>query len=482
MAIKTRSLGFTNSLQRLVWAQGNNVPITAYLWGGGGGGGGNDRGQGGRGSGGGFTEVTFLVSEGDVIDVAVGGGGGRGVTGSGGTGGSGGASYVGDVIFDTRSAVASPPVIPSTNSSYVSFLNTYGVWVNPVTARDFDRSYVVNFPTTGTYTFTASADNSAELYIDDIFVGDVPGFQATYALTTSVLAGNHTIRIVAVNTGGPGSVALIIDGGTISYSGGTGGCPGIVGSSGGGGGGGGATIILKNGTPIAVAAGGGGGGGAGQSSGDSAPGSGGQAADGTTAGQSGQNRTTDGGGGGGGGGGLGGGNGGLVRSGDTGAEPGAFGRTSSPAQDPDGRNAGGRNNPYYSGGAGQGGATASGGSSGEAVLIFDIPGVFVNDGTAFRASENIYVKVNDVWQTVQGVYVKVDGVWEPVAGTLTPAFVSVESNFGVAPRPIAPEAMPPDPGPSPGDGESWNFSPSPDVSSWQTSVNTLGSWGNDNLA
>jgi hypothetical protein len=116
------------------------------------------------------------------------------------------------------------------------------------------------------------------------------------------------------------------------------------------------------------------------------------------------------------------------------------------------------------------------------VLIFDIPGVFVNDGTSFRPSENIYVKVDDEWQAVQGVYVKVDGVWEPVAGTLTPTFVNVESNFGVAPRPIAPEAMPPDPGPSPGGGDSWNFSPSPDVSSWQTDVNTFGSWGNDNLA
>jgi hypothetical protein len=483
MPIKTRSLGFTNSLQRLVWSQGNNVPVTAYLWGGGGGGGGNDRGAGGNGSGGGFTELTFTVDEGDVIDVAVGGPGGRGPTGAGGTGGTAGASYTGDIIFDTRSTVASPPVIASTNSAYVSFLNQYGVWVNPVTARNFDRSYVVNFPITGTYTFVASADNSASLYVDDIFVGDVPGFKATYTLTTSVLAGNHTVRIVAVNTGGPGSVALTIDGGG-SYSGGAGGCPGAAGSSGGGGGGGGATVIFKNGVPLAVAAGGGGGGGAGRNSGgDDAPGSGGQAGPDDTAGQNGQNRTTDGGGGGGGGGGLRGGNGGLIRSGDSGAQAGANGLSSSPAQNPSGRTPGGTNNAYYPGQAGTGGRSASGGSAGAAVILFDIPGVFVNDGTSFKPVGSTWVKTNDVWQEASAIYVKADGVWEPVAGSLTPVFTGTSGNFGVAARSIAPEPLPPDPGPSPSRSSSgWNFSPSPTITSWQSSVNTFGSWGNDSSA
>lgn len=442
MAIRTTSLGFSNRLQRLVWSQGNNVPVTAYLWGGGGGGGGNDSGIGGAGSGGGFTEVTFLVSAGDVIEVAVGGPGGGGQSGRGqAAGGAAGASYVSEQIFDTRTAAASPPVFPSTNSAYVSFLNTYGVWGSPVTARDFDRSYVVNFPTTGNYTFTTSADNSAKIYIDDVFLGDVPGFRDTYALVGSVSAGNHTIRIVAVNTGGPGSVALTINGGT-SYSGGHGGVAGPSGSSGGGGGGGGATVIFKNGTLLAASAGGGGGGGAGNRgdrNGESAPGSAGQ--DVAAAGQDGQAKSGDGGGGGAGGGGANGGNGGLVRSGDTGALAGAFGRSSDPAQNPSGRIPGGTNSVYYPGTAGSGGLATIGGSGGAAVMLFDIPGVFVNDGTLFRPVNRTWIKVNGVWQVVNATYAKANGVWAVVAGSFAPAFTGVAGNFGVASRPMPPDSL-----------------------------------------
>ena len=97
MSSTTRSLGFTNSLQRLVWQSnsGSNLEIVAHLWGGGGGGGGSDRGTGGSGSGGGYSSAIFTVSNGDVIDIAVGGGGGAGRSGvSNGAGGVGGASYV----------------------------------------------------------------------------------------------------------------------------------------------------------------------------------------------------------------------------------------------------------------------------------------------------------------------------------------------------------------------------------------------------
>ena len=73
MSSTTRSLGFTNSLQRLVWQSnsGSNLEIVAHLWGGGGGGGGSDRGTGGSGSGGGYSPVSFTVSNGDVIDIAI---------------------------------------------------------------------------------------------------------------------------------------------------------------------------------------------------------------------------------------------------------------------------------------------------------------------------------------------------------------------------------------------------------------------------
>lgn len=95
MSVTSRSLGFTNSLQRLVWTFGSNSLVVARLWGGGGGGGGNDAATGGRGGGGGYSQVSFTVNNGDVIDVAVGGGGGAGRSGiSNGAGGTGGASYV----------------------------------------------------------------------------------------------------------------------------------------------------------------------------------------------------------------------------------------------------------------------------------------------------------------------------------------------------------------------------------------------------
>lgn len=482
-----RTLGYTPGVQQLVWPSGTNVPVTAYLWGGGGGGGGFDARPGGAGSGGGFTEVSFTVSAGDVIKVAVGGSGSAGPSSArGGVGGVAGGSYVSGLLFDTRSAASSPPVVPSTNSAYVSFLNTYGVWVSPTTAANFDRSYVVNFPTTGNYTFTASADNSAKLYVDDTFIGDVPGYTATYALTTSVFAGNHTIRIVGTNTGGPGSVALTIDGGT-SYSGGTGGRPGASGTSGGGGGGGGATVIFKNGVLLAVAGGGGGGGGGGRnSSGASAPGARGQAAEGVSAGQNGQDRTTDGGGGGGGGGGLGGGEGGLIVSGDSGANAGSFGLSSSPFQNPNGRTPGGISNAYYTGSAGYGGTERNNGSAGMAILLFDTPGSFVHTDVSFEPVRQTWVKVNEAWQPTQAVYIKQDGVWVPTLDSFAPTFASTGSEIGTAGRPIDPEPMPPDPGPPPSGGDWGGWSPGGDVSSWSSTnnsaINTMGDANNSVFA
>jgi hypothetical protein len=439
MPIQQRTLGYTPGVQRLVWPRGTDVPVTAYLWGGGGGGGGNDSGPGGSGQGGGATEVSFLVSAGDVIDVTVGGSGGAGVSGRGhASGGTAGASFVSSIIFDTRSATAiDGPVIASTNSAYVGFLNTYGVWVDPVSAQDFDRSYVVNFPFTALYTFTGSADNSAKVFINDAFIGDIAGFGTTYAYTFNVTAGTATVRIVGVNTGGPGSVALTIDSGA-SYSGSHGGQSGPSGSSGAGGGGGGATVIFKNGIPLAVAAGGGGGGGGGNQgtrTGDSAPGDAGQAALGITSGQNGQNHPSDGGGGGGGGGGLAGGNGGLVRDGDQGGLAGVGGLSSSPASNPSGRIPGGRNNAFYPGNAGTGGTTAASGNAGAAVLLFDVPGLFVHTETSFEPVKDSWVKINNDWVPVEAIFVKDNGSWQPLLGSFSPVFEMTGNNFGQAPRP-----------------------------------------------
>jgi len=429
MSKQIRPLGFTNSLQQLVWDGNNNTPVVAYLWGGGGGGGGNDRGVGGAGGGGGFSQHSFTVNFGDVIQVAVGGKGGAGGSGASlAAGGSGGASYLTTgAVFNSRTAVASPPVVPSTNGAYVDFLNTYGVWNPDTGSAVFDRTYTVSFPVTGTYVFVASCDNSGTVFFDDEDILSVNGFTSTYTVSRQITAGNHTIRMLGNNTGGPGSFGLTVNGNI--YSGGSGGAAGPSGSSGGGGGGGGATVVVLNGQVIAVAGGGAGGGGAGRnSSGDTAPGDQGQSSTATNGG-AGQSHPGDGGGGGGGGGGLQGGFGGLVREGDNGARAGAFGLSSTPNQNPSGRNPGGQNNQYYFGTPGQGGGSAANGTAGYAVFEFNINGVYVHQNDVFRPAST-FIKLNNEWTPVDVTWIKTEGTWRPVSGSYAPEFSKVPDNFG----------------------------------------------------
>jgi len=438
MALVVRPAGYTGSLQRLVWAQGNAVPVTAYLWGGGGGGGGRDSASGGTGSGAGYAEVNFVINEGDTLDVAVGGKGTGGQSSaSNGAGGSAGASFVTDFYFNTRDAAASPAVFPQFNSAYCTFLNTYGIWTNPTSATIFDRTYTVNFPATQNYQFTAAADNSARFFIDGVerFLAD--SFTSPYYVGFEVPAGDHTIRILGTNTGGPGAVALTIDGGA-SFSGARGGNSGPAGSSGAGGGGGGATVVVLNSAVIAVAGGGGGGGGGGNSgaaTGGSAPGPNGQAAPGANAGQNGTNKAADGGGGGGGGGGLGGGQGGTCPGGDQGGLAGSFGLSSGNVTvNPGNQNPGGTNNSYWLG-AGKGGVPNGGdGIAGFAMFEFEVSGAFVHTAGQFTPVIQTYIKDNNVWNEVQAIYIKQAGAWVPINGSIAQAFDNVLNQFGVNPR------------------------------------------------
>jgi hypothetical protein len=442
MAIVVRPAGYTGSLQRIVWAQGNAVPVTAYLWGGGGGGGGADAAtNGGVGGGAGYTQVNFVVNEGDIIEVAVGGKGTGGQnSASNGAGGEAGASYISDFDFTTRTAATSPAVFPQFNSAYCTFLNNNGVWTNPTSAAVFDRSYTVNFPVTGNYQFTMAADNYARCFVDGVEVFYADNFQTPWTVGYPVTAGTRTIRILADNTGGPGAVALTIVNSIAgaSFSGGRGGNSGPAGSSGAGAGGGGATVIILNNVPIAAAAGGGGGGGGGNSgarTGGSAPGPNGQAAAGDNAGQNGTNKPGDGGGGGGGGGGWGGGQGGTTPGGDQGGYAGSPGLSSGTVTaDPSGPTPGGTSNQYWRN-AGQGGTLNGGsGTTGYAVFEFDVSGIFVHVNGQFNPVNETYVKANGVWNQVKSAYIKQGGTWIPVNGSTTPAFENVANRFGVNPR------------------------------------------------
>ena len=418
------------------------MQATAYLWGGGGGGGGNDSGAGGSGSGAQFSQVSFGVDEGDVLELAVGGPGTGGASYARyGAGGTPGASLTIDTIFNIRTAVpvSGATFSPVWVSTYCTFLKTYGGWVGSTYSASFDQTYNVNFPLTGTYHFQASADNYAIIYIDGRPALEAYDYRSTYSVGITVPAGTHSIRVVGVNYGGPGSVALVITSG-LSYSGGGGGNSGSSGTSGAGGGGGGATVLLKNGAVIGVAgggAGGGGGGNRGTQNGDSAPGTGGQATPGENAGQNGTNKPGDGGGGGGGGGGLGGGNGGGVRGGDEGAFAGSFGGGLGSTINPNGRTPGGSTNTYYVPNVAQGGSGSGGsGISGYAVTVFEISGVSVNvPGQGWERTSDVFVKANSVWQQVRGIWIKSDNVWQPVINSYAPNWVAVPGKFGINPRP-----------------------------------------------
>jgi hypothetical protein len=460
--IIARPAGYTGFLQQLTWAQGNNIPVTAHLWGGGGGGGGNDSNAGGSGSGGGYSQVQFTINEGDVLEVAVGGPGTGGGAGSAAGGGTAGSSYLSDtsLLFSTLET-ASPPVFRQFNSSYCTFLNTYGVWTNPTSATTFDRTYTINFPVTTFYSFIASADNTADIYVaqtvDGTFTNQlaITSTSATQPYTNGFLltAGTKQVRIVGTNYDGLGAVALTI-GGAANFGGSFGGVSGGAGGSGAGGGGGGATVVLLNNTVLGAAGGGGGGGGGGNQGaavGQSAPGSRGQAAIGTNEGQSGTNKYIgfDGGGGGGGGGGWGGGNGGTVPGGnsDEGGYAGVYGGSSGVSQNPSGRFPGGLGSEYYRSGVAVGGAPGgNSGGVGYAVFEFDVPGIIVNTSAGgWEPTNETYIKVNGTWVRAETPYIKQGGIWYPVNG-YAPIFENVAGRFGASPR--AAELDPP-PVPSP---------------------------------
>lgn len=426
-------------LQRIIWPSVGSASVTAYLWGGGGGGGGADDGQndrGGNGTGGAFSQKTFTINPGDVLDVAVGGFGTGGAGSAGGAPGGTGGSGLFANLFNSRGAAGSTPV---TNGAWSPFMNTWAVWGG--SSDTYVYSQVVFFPYTGYYTFTYAVDNIVTISLDGSTIISYAGFTANPPANTAVLvsAGNHTMAWTAVNTGGPRGIALTI---TQSFSGANGSAAGPVPYSGGGGGSGAATVLLLNSAVIAVAGGGGGGGGAGNNRSTyapDAPGPVGQAAVGITAGQNGQAKPGDGGGAGAGGGGFSGGNGGFVQGGDVDGTGGFYGSNLGDSTAvPNGRTPGGAGSPYYVGnsrggtGAISGGGTA--GTAGYAVFVFDIKSTYVKDSGTWYGAQEVYVRDQNTWRTVKGIYVNQGGEWFPVYGATAPNFSTVFTTWGLGPR------------------------------------------------
>lgn len=486
MPTQKRIMGYSGSaLELTLYPLTNDAQIIAYLWGGAGGGGGGDGGRpGGNGTGGGFAIATMKAETGDQLRLFIGqgGGGGTGAT-RGGGGGTAGSSYIGREVFTTRDLVGQFGLVARTLSyAWSSFMNSYAVWL-PYDAGSVDITTTISIPTTGSYELQGQCDNYATFYIDGVAVLSTPGFQgAPNRTVVSLTSGNHSLRIVGTNTGGPAGVALTIGNGD-SFSGAPGGNAGPSGTSGGGGGGGGATVLLQNGDIAGCAGGGGGGAGAGvgSSSAPDAPGGTGQSSSAYN-GQEGQDHPGDGGGGGGGGGGWngtspnggGGGNGGASGSGDTAGSPGGYGLSYGNlgvGENPNGRLPGGTDNDNYrsnsvlggfGGYKGSQGASGQDGNNGYAVIYLNVPGVFVhNDSGGWVASKEIYVKANDVWQKVNAIWIKRNGNWIEVEGDSSTNFGPIAGFFGVVARPYPPPAPVPSSG---SDSGGWDYNSSPSYS------------------
>jgi hypothetical protein len=447
MAQVIQTVGYTGSRQTLIWPANWQNQITAYLWGGGGGGGGGDVISGGNGTGGGYASVTFPVQQGDVIEISVGGAGGGGAGGTKGGAGSAGASLVQEVFSSRNPPPGQPPVYPTSNGAWGSFLNTYGVWDADIYSASFSRNYTVRFPYSGYYEFVGSCDNLGDFYLDGSRVLQAPGYGTSYSAVAYATAGNHSVSLVGRNYDGPAGIGLLIRG---SFSGGRGGNAGFGGFSGAGGGSGGATVLRVNGAIIAAAGGGGGGGGAGRFGGNgTAPGT--TAINVYGAGQDGGDQPGDGGGGGGGGGGWDAGGQSGYWGGGSASNPSGFGDVTGQGgnfgssrvfgsgntyADPSGQNPGGSATAYYPGLVARGGSGSTGsgtaGTDGYAAFIFNSAGVYVNNSGSFTPAKTVWIKHNNIWQAVQNIWVNDGGVWKNTLNNNTPTFAAAAGNFGVA--------------------------------------------------
>lgn len=390
--------------------------------------------------------------------------------------GSGGLGLVRD-IFNTRDAVASPPLsIPNPSAqpaglgTYSNLMQDYSMWEAEPRAVSCARTYTnVYFPYTGVYQIQMAAANSAILSIDGVVVYTTPtstSYDTAYTIDYTVSQGYHTVSFNATLTDPKiiGGVAILI---SKSWSGATGGQAGPVGSSGGGGGSGGATTLVLNPrtvseTLLAVAVGGAGGGGAGNSDvGKSqaiAPGPRGQTAAGISSPQTGQNQGDvykDGGGGGAGGPGgpAGAGLNGYSSVSDSYGQAGTVGLgyvnpvATGIAINPTGTTVAFQG-PYYNllpdaGQAAQPGELQA--KHGGAVFIFNSFGPRVKTDTGWQEVKTIFVNVDGAWQQIEGMYINENGTWAPVVGTFIPTFEPQTNDYGILARPSDHREIPPPP-------------------------------------
>jgi hypothetical protein len=127
-----------------------------------------------------------------------------------GAGTSGGGAGGGGGYYNGATSAAGEVTFIGVAPGWNTFQNTYAVWPsgNPLTAtiyRIFTASY------TGTYYLKATADNSADIYIDGVFISAAENFNAApSAVSFTLSAGTRLIRINAVNNESSAGVAVAI--------------------------------------------------------------------------------------------------------------------------------------------------------------------------------------------------------------------------------------------------------------------------------
>ena len=127
-----------------------------------------------------------------------------------GAGTSGGGAGGGGGYYNGATSAAGEVTFIGVAPGWNTFQNTYAVWPsgNPLTAtiyRIFTASY------TGTYYLKATADNSADIYIDGVLISAAENFNAApSAVLFTLSAGTRLIRINAVNNESSAGVAVAI--------------------------------------------------------------------------------------------------------------------------------------------------------------------------------------------------------------------------------------------------------------------------------
>jgi hypothetical protein len=156
----------------------------------------------GAGGGGGAATIAVFKAGATVLSRAAAGGGG-----GGGGGGNGSRGLPGNTGIGLKGTL-----YPRSDGRWASFQNTYAVW--PTTGNEV-ASYTIyryfDAPTTGTYYFRSSVDNSGSIYIDSELVGGTVSFNSTPSpVARTVSAGRRLLRFDVANSGDVAGIAVAI--------------------------------------------------------------------------------------------------------------------------------------------------------------------------------------------------------------------------------------------------------------------------------